>query len=461
MTDLTIIKKSLLARPLSTGISVLSVAVAAALMMVLLSLRDAGLAAFSRGTGNMHILISAEPSPLGSVLSNVFYASPPQKKLLLSDLEKLGLLPALGRPERPRDPRVEFAVPVQSGDSFRAFRTMATTPEFFSKFQPAEGSPWTFASGQAFAGTWEVVLGAQVAAVTRLRVGDEIYITHGWSQRSHTPVPGDTPATKKEDDHDHAHGDHDHDHDAMGASGEHIHNEHPFKVVGILNASGSPHDRAVFLPLQASWVLHAAETRLKESPDLPPAREENLRPQEMMINGVYIRCRSAAVIGEVFSELRATPGLTAALPKSQVDALFEIVGSIDKIILAIAMAVLVSSGVSVMLALYNSMEQRRRQIAVLRVLGASRWKITSLVLTESAVIAFIGAALGAAVALIGMQVAAGALLARTGVVISPSIEPAWVLLVSFGAVMLGTLAGVVPAVSAYRTSVVRSLRPLG
>ena len=120
-----------------------------------------------------------------------------------------------------------------------------------------------------------------------------------------------------------------------------------------------------------------------------------------------------------------------------------------------------SSGIAIMLALYNSMEQRRRQVAVLRVLGASRARVFGLVVTESALIGLLGAAVGALVAVGGAFLAADALKDRVGLVIDPALPPRAVLAVVLATVALASLAGIVPALVAYRTSVANNLRPLG
>ena len=137
MTDWTIITRSLRARLFSTVTTVVTVAVAVGLMLVLLTMRDAGRKAFERGTGNMHLLLSRDASPLVSVLNGVFYAGPPQGFMLWTDYERL----TAGKP-------FEFAVPVQLGDSFQGrYPVLATTPEFFSKFRPAEDAEWELAEG--------------------------------------------------------------------------------------------------------------------------------------------------------------------------------------------------------------------------------------------------------------------------------------------------------------------------
>ncbi|MBL8990457.1 MAG: FtsX-like permease family protein, partial [Phycisphaerae bacterium] len=136
--------------------------------------------------------------------------------------------------------------------------------------------------------------------------------------------------------------------------------------------------------------------------------------------------------------------------------------SIDRIVVAIAAAVLVSSGIGILLALYNSMEQRRRQIAVLRVLGASQPRIFSLVLSESAVIGLLGAGVGIALGYLAVQAVAAVLLRDYGLVVRP--DPAvflrWSLVLTGATVVLAAMAGVLPAARAYATPVSRNLRPL-
>lgn len=229
-------------------------------------------------------------------------------------------------------------------------------------------------------------------------------------------------------------------------------------MTGILQPTGTLHDRAVFMNIEAGWVLHAEEKRKAKDPNLPEARVDNLTDEEKQVTGVLVRARSGAVLGEVFAELRRQSGVTVANPASEVRTLFSIISNVDTILLAVAGAVLVGSAASVMLAVYSSMNERRKQIAVLRVLGASRGRITGLVLAESAVIALLGAAAGAVLSVIGMQLAAAATLARTGVLIGGSVEMGSVVMVMAGTVGLGMVAGLVPGVLAYRVGVGESLR---
>lgn len=507
LTDFQIVRRSLRARLFSTLTTVLMVAVAVAILLVLFTMRRAAEQAFARGSGNMHILVSRDNSPLSSILNGVFYANAPQRAIAYADYQRLF-------PQRPdgtlADARVEFAIPTLQGDSFRGFPTMATTPEFLTRFQPDEGAGFRFESGRPFRpASFEVVLGADVARATgkrpvaegspELRSENVLYVTHGMRRRDHGIVAGDTPdpATvgRKDDEHGGDHGGkrvgenaekkasgHGHEHGDKGGDaekGDDIHSEFPLTVVGVLQPTGTPHDRAVFMPLEASWVIHADETRAaakKENEEPVEPTFDNLEAKERLITGVYVRARGrpaddAAGAGGSGAGLpisvgaltvgwrRADPTLVVATPSTEIPALFRLVSNVDRILVAMGVAVLVSSAMAITLALSNSMEQRRRQFAVLRVLGASKMRIFSLVLAESAVIGLLGALLGVALAAGGAFVVSRALLAQTGVVVQPAPIPEVLLPMVAGTVALACAAGLLPAMTAYRTSVSRLLRP--
>jgi putative ABC transport system permease protein len=194
---------------------------------------------------------------------------------------------------------------------------------------------------------------------------------------------------------------------------------------------------------------------------------DDLIPEDRKITGIYLRLMTrpgsdaSASLAPVFDQLRRDTTITVAQPAQQITNLFRIVSNIDQIFLGLAGVVMASSGIAVMLALYNSMEQRRRQIAVLRVLGCSRERIFGLVLTESAMLGLIGALLGLVLCLIGAWIVAAIMKQKLGLVIQPSLDVRWTLIVIVATVLLAALAGVIPAATAYRTSVAKSLKPLG
>ena len=193
MTDWTIVIRSLRARLFSTITTVASVGVAVALMLVLIMMRSAGREAFERGSGNVHLLVSRDASPLVSVLNGMFYAGAPAKPIMYTEYESL-------KKSLPLD----WAIPVQLGDSYEGkWPVLATDGDFYTKFEPAEHTPWKLTQGRWFEANFEVVVGAQAARVTGLKLGDKIYLTHGTAG-------------------------------SRGAGSVHVHKEYKYTVVGIL-----------------------------------------------------------------------------------------------------------------------------------------------------------------------------------------------------------------------------------
>jgi putative ABC transport system permease protein len=326
---------------------------------------------------------------------------------------------------------------------------LATTGEFFTAFEPELGRAWKFAEGRAFGKEFEVVVGARAARQTGLRVGDEIFLTHG-TGRSAAMAQGSGISEA-----------------AAGKQiADHVHKEFTFTIVGVLEPSGGPHDRALFVNLDSSWILHAHDRRLAEDPKASLTTLADVTDADRKITAAYLQLVTrpgssvSAALQDVYTRLRMDPTMMVAQPSQEVTRLLTIVGSVDQILLAMAVVVLVSSGIAIMLALYNSMEQRRRQIAVLRVLGCSRPRVFGLVLTESALLGVLGAVTGFALCLIGVRLVAVAMKQRLGLVIEPVFGPDVVLAVITGTVALAALAGVIPAVMAYRTSVAKNLKPL-
>lgn len=418
MDDMTIVRRSLLGRSFSSATTILIVSISVALMLVLVGLSRSAESAFTRGTGNAEMLVTREPSPLVSVLNSVFYAGTPAAPITYAEYEDL----------RTTFP-FAWTVPTAYGDSFNGRPIIATERSYFEAFQPVPGVPWSIAEGRLFVRELEVVVGAEAARTSGLTVGEQIYVTHG--------APRDPNA--------------------------HVHTEYTFVIVGILEPTDSPHDRALFVNLTSSWMLHAHDRRVLElGPDAPLTQPADLVDADKLITGVYASMgpRKAA-LPQILAALRADPQWMVAQPAQEVRVLFEIVSNVDLVLRAMAAAVLLSSAASILVALTGSMEQRRRQIATLRVLGASRGRIFGLVLTESALLGLIGAGLGALLAWLGIAAAAGLVEASVGVGLDASLGLEPVILVAVVAVGLACLAGIVPALMAYRTSVIRNLRPLG
>jgi putative ABC transport system permease protein len=426
MNDFTIVFRSLKARLFTTVVTVVTVAIAVALLLTLLTLKRAGGEAFLRGSGNAHLLVSADASPIVSVLNAFFYAGAPARPLTEPKLLEI-------QSSFPW----KWTVPMQQGDSYRGFPTLATTTGFFSDFEPVPGEPWEFQEGRAFAANFEVVVGHEVADQTGLRIGSTLNFTHG-----------------------------------AGDEHGHVHTEYAFTVVGILGPTGSAHDRAIFCSLESSWILHAQDRKERERAEAglahehgPPLTAADLIEADRKVTGLLIRLPTrpgsdvSTAMQPEFDRLRRDPTITVANPAFEIQKLLAIVSRVDVLFVAMAVVILVGSAISILVALYNSMYERRRQIAIFRVLGCSRGRIFGLVMTESALIGVLGAASGAILSGVGGAVAGAYLRAQVGLVLGLGMDPQQTVIVIAGAVCLASLAGILPALLAYRTPVGETLRP--
>ena len=245
-----------------------------------------------------------------------------------------------------------------------------------------------------------------------------------------------------------------------------MHREYEFEVVGILKPTGSPHDRALFVSLESSWILHAHDRREREGLE-GKVTAADLLEDDRKVTGMLLRLPTrsgsnvSSALQQVFDTLRRDTSITVAQPADQIDKLFNIVANVDGIFIALAIVTLFSSAVAILLSMVNSMAQRRRQIAVLRVLGASQSRVFGIVLTEAAVIGLLGSVAGILVSVIALTIATAWLRESLGLIIAPDFDPRASVIVAAGAVALSALAGLVPAVMAYRTRVSTQLRPLG
>ena len=446
LSDTRIIARSLRSRPVTTATTVASVGVAVGLVLLLVSLQGAAEGALRRGAGNAHLLLSRDTGALTSVLNGVFYANPPSRAMRMSEYDAL-----LTRPRAPGPPLeayVDWAIPTAIGDTFRGDPVVATTPEFFTSFEPAPGEPWAIDEGRMFEANFEMVVGAQIARRFDLNLGDQIVVVHGASRRDQGGIIRAGGQNEAVDESDPS-----------------LHTDTPFTIVGIMKPTATPHDRVLAHDLESTWILHAYEARGVEPSEL---KAGDLIDRERLITGALIRVATregadaSAALPVAFEMIRRDPGgFTVASPVDQINRLFRIVADVNLLLMAVTTLAALSGVSGVALAMINSMSLRRRQIAVLRVLGASRGRVFSLIITESAIIGAIGAVVGVAIAAVGLRLSAGFVRAQLGLAIPTAPDWQWAIPLIASAVLLSALAGLGPALMAYRTSVLAHLKPLG
>jgi putative ABC transport system permease protein len=219
----------------------------------------------------------------------------------------------------------------------------------------------------------------------------------------------------------------------------------------------------MFSDLDSSWVLHAFDRHERDGRHVHVGVDD-LEEIDRAVTGILLKVPSrggpSAALPQQFARLQRE-GFTVAQPAQEIGRLLGIVGNIDGLLVAMAIAVLLASSVGILLALYSSMDLRRRQVAILRVLGASAGRVFSILLTEGAFIGLAGALLGVGLAAAGSALVSSTLAERIGLVVPWSLDPRLTLAVVVGTTVLASLAGLLPAMLAYRTNVAEHLKPIG
>ena len=394
---LRIARKSLRQYALSTSITSVSIGLAGALLLSVWVIKDEARTTFAQINGGFDAVLGARSTKLQLVLNAIFHLEASPANIELQDFHEIQ-----------RNPNVALAVPIAMGDNYRGFRVVGTAPEMFTQVEYAPGRKHKVrAPGRLFdPALREAIVGSFVAQKLRLKRGDHFHPYHGLNF---------------DEKHEHA---------------------EDYLVVGILEPSNTPADKVIWIPLEGLQKMsgHAAETQSDVSAVLLKLRSPMAgRTLDMHYNREGNRLTFAWPIGATMSEL---------LNK---------VGWFEEVLGAVALLVgLVAAG-SVMTSIYNSMNERRRQIAIFRALGARRSTVFVSVLLEALSIAALGVII--AFVLYGAIVSAASAIirAQTGVVIDPWTWHNVMAWGPIGLIALGAAAGIVPAIKAYRVDVAENL----
>jgi putative ABC transport system permease protein len=237
------------------------------------------------------------------------------------------------------------------------------------------------------------------------------------------------------------------------------HTDNPWTIVGILAPTHTAADRALYINLDSFYHIEGHEVRdtAKAEPKKEEARDND--PDPGQVSAIALKLRSPIHALPLYREINDGEQAMAAFPAVEVRKLFSIVGNIDRILLAQAILIGIVAGVAIAVSIYNSMSERRREIAILRALGARRVTIFAIIVLEAVAICAIGAAAGLFGGHLIVAGANAALQRVSGFTVSPFAFQTVEIIIVVGCVLLGALAGLGPAMQAYRTEVAKNLAP--
>jgi putative ABC transport system permease protein len=415
MAILSLALRSLWNRRYTVLLTVVSIALSVTLLLGVERLRTETRESFANTISGTDLIVGARSGPVQLLLYSVFRIGNATNNISWQSYQEIAALP-----------EVKWAVPLSLGDSHRGFRVLGTTTDYFEHYRYGRAQPLSLAHGEPFSDLYDAVLGAAVAEALGYTLGQAIVIAHGAGEVSFAQ-----------------------------------HDDKPFRVVGILERTGTPVDRTVHVSLEGieaihlGWMMGAPMPGLEVSAE--QARSLNLTPKTItaFLLGLEARAHTFRVQRAV-NQYRAEP-LLAVLPGVALGELWSLVGIAENALLVVSGFVVVVGLFGLMTALLTSLGERRREMAVLRSVGARPAHVFGLIMGEAGALALLGVLLGLATLYFLMLLAGPLVDARFGIHLGLGWPSAYELGL-LAAVLFGSiLIGAIPAYRAYRYSLADGL----
>jgi len=408
---------SLANRRFTALLTVFAIALSVCLLLAVERVRSEARASFASTISGTDLIVGARAGSINLLLYSVFRIGNATNNIRWDSFERIA-----------QSPRVKWAIPISLGDSHRGYRVMGTSPTYFEHYHYGRGQGLQLAAGRTFAADpFEVVLGAEVAEALQYQLGEQIVLAHGVATVSLIQ-----------------------------------HDDKPFTVVGILQRTGTPVDRTLHIGLAGMEALHVdwqsgVPARGAGQISAAQARAMDLQPKAItaFLLGLNSKIATFAVQREI-NEFRGEP-LLAILPGVALQELWSLMGTAEKALLVVSAFVVLTGLIGMLTAILTSLNERRREMAILRSVGARPWHIAGLLVLEAFALALAGTLLGLALLYLGIALAQGAVQAHYGLYLPLALPSRyeWTLL---GAILgAALLMGSVPAWRAYRQSLADGL----
>ena len=437
MNYLTIAWRNMTERPLASSLTGLSMALGVAAVIVVLVIHRVAVDQFEQDAQGYHFIVGGTGGKTELVLSTVYHLGKPLYPISYSYYRKFN--------EGEYASYTDTAIPYCLGDSVimgeYKYRVVATIPELFDKLKYDGTNNYKFAAGENFKRDhfFEAVVGSAVAKQGGLKVGDTINPTH----------------------------------DVSG-----VNKHRDFKIVGVLAPTGTANDRAVFVNMEGFYLIegHSLSGKSKASdhteasatpdPNIPTVGydiEGNeiapLPEAQREVTSILVRASDPMSSFSLITFINKNGSGTQAVAPSEVvtQLLVNIIGPVRVVLLVLTALIVLVAAIGILVSIYNSMSERAHDIAVMRALGASRMAVQTIVLLEAVLLAMLGGMLGIVLGHLMVGVANPFVERQTGVTLHMmSFDPMEIWVIP-GLIILAILAGILPALTAYRTDVAKAL----
>lgn len=345
--------KSILNRKFSSGLTLLSICISVFLLLGVDTLRKEAKHSFANTISGTDLLVGARSGSVQLLLYSVFRIGNATNNISWKSYETIS-----------KHSAVSWSIPISLGDSHQGFRVMGTTDIYFKHYRFADNRALRFNTGKPFEGVYDAVIGSDVAKQLNYQLGDSLTLAHGVH---------DTDFARHEDK--------------------------PFRLTGILEPTGTPVDRTIHVSLQGIEALHIdwqSGARSRDQVDADTALNMDLQPKQITAFMLGLNSKMDIFrIQRAINEYKQEP-LLAVLPGLALAELWQLVGVAEKALFVVAVFVLLNSLIGLLTVILTSLNERRREIAILRSLGCRPGQIFLLLSSESLLFSIIGCALGTA-----------------------------------------------------------------
>ena len=424
---------SLANRAFTASLCVVMIAASSALLLAVEHIRVSTKQSFQSTLSGTDLIVGARTGSLPLMLYSVFHVGEASNNVSWQSYQRYA-----------NAEQVAWSIPISLGDSYQGYRVVGTTDAMFSHYRYGSKRALSFSQGQAFDNVKpQAVVGASVALKLGLKLGQGLVIAHG-----------------------------------IGRTGFLKHEHAAQTLVGILAPTGTPVDQSVFVNLRAIDSMHerfpGMAPAVKPAPDVhedhddhdhdesdhhDEAHEDDHAHEPKAITAFFIGLKNRRTTFGFQQRINQDPNepLLAILPGVTLQQLWQLVGVAESALSAVAIAVVITGLLGMMMALWSTLEQRRREMAILRSVGAKTWQIVALLLLESTVLCAIGLAVGAAILTGGLVLAAPWLAAEYGLFLELNWlgKPTLILLASI--FVASFILALIPALGAYRRALADGL----
>jgi len=413
---LSLALKSAFNRKATALLTILAVAVSVMLYVGVERVRQGAQESFERTVSGADLVVGARSGPINLILYSIFHIGDPTNNVTWETYQDIA-----------QRPEIAWIIPLSLGDSHQGFRVVGTELSFFEHYRFGDDARVEIDKGELFADVFDAVLGADVAQALQYKVGDHIVLSHGVGSVSFT---------------DHA--------------------DKPFVVSGILKRTGTPVDRAVHVSLEAITAIHigwesGAKTALARVATADRVRQMDLTPHDITAMIIGLKSRPSVLRLQRDISSYAEEPLLAVIPGVALSQLWDVIGIVERLLSAISACVVAVGLVVILVTILTSLNERRREMAILRSVGASPADIFLLLVMEAAALAFLGALTGLALLYGALVLLAPLILSTTGVPLS-SVRPDMFDVAVVAAVVASAAAlALIPAWRAFRNSLADGL----